>query len=186
MNRLKKAVLAIGLGILAMSAQAANPIVTNGFFDQGSLAWSSAGSQAATFTTEASLQSTSYGPSYSTHAWIYQTLTLGEGTWYSLAFTSGGNGFGEVRLYDADLILNGSIDPVGFNVPGQHSFSFATGPGTGTITSKLEFYVASGSITIDNVTVTAVPEPESWAMLLVGLTAVGGLARRRKAGQITG
>ena len=33
---------------------------------------------------------------------------------------------------------------------------------------------------IDNLSVTAVPEPESYAMLLAGLALVGGLAQRRK------
>jgi hypothetical protein len=33
---------------------------------------------------------------------------------------------------------------------------------------------------IDNLTVAAVPEPESYAMLLAGLGLVGAIARRRK------
>lgn len=34
---------------------------------------------------------------------------------------------------------------------------------------------------LDNVAVTAVPEPETYAMLLAGLGLIGTIARRRKA-----
>jgi hypothetical protein len=36
---------------------------------------------------------------------------------------------------------------------------------------------------LDNVSVTAVPEPESYAMLLAGLGLMGAIARRRKQNQ---
>lgn len=36
---------------------------------------------------------------------------------------------------------------------------------------------------LDNVSVTAVPEPETYAMLLAGMGLVGAMARRRKAGK---
>jgi len=34
---------------------------------------------------------------------------------------------------------------------------------------------------LDNVSVTAVPEPESYAMMLAGLALMGTIARRRKS-----
>ena len=37
---------------------------------------------------------------------------------------------------------------------------------------------------LDNVTVTAVPEPESYAMIMAGLGLMGFIVRRRKNGQV--
>lgn len=42
------------------------------------------------------------------------------------------------------------------------------------------FILTDGSFVVDNL-VTAVPEPETYAMLLIGLGAVGAVARRRRA-----
>ena len=178
MNRLKKAVLAIGLGILSMSAQAANPVVINGFFDDAQTEWYAAGGSPSFASGIASLSEGDY---------FYQNIELTENTSYLLTFFSGGIGRGEVRLYGTDFSLNGAPGISGFDTPGQHNYNFATGSGVENTYSHLEFYGAFGNITIDEVSITtAVPEPESWAMLLVGLAGIGGLARRRKVAQATG
>lgn len=39
---------------------------------------------------------------------------------------------------------------------------------------------SAGGIALDNISVTAVPEPETYAMLLAGLGLMGALARRRR------
>jgi len=49
---------------------------------------------------------------------------------------------------------------------------------------SLKFSNAGGDnigVVLDNVTVTAVPEPETYAMMLAGLGLMGSIARRRKA-----
>jgi hypothetical protein len=43
------------------------------------------------------------------------------------------------------------------------------------------FGLANGSFVVDNLTITAIPEPETYAMLLAGLGFMGVAARRRKA-----
>lgn len=42
------------------------------------------------------------------------------------------------------------------------------------------FGIANGAIVLDNLTVSAVPEPQSMAMLLAGLCAAAAVARRRQ------
>lgn len=41
---------------------------------------------------------------------------------------------------------------------------------------------AEGNVSIDNLSVTAVPEPTSWAMLVAGFGALGAAMRRRRRG----
>jgi len=50
---------------------------------------------------------------------------------------------------------------------------------TGTARS-LVFASSAGTIAYDNITITAVPEPQTYAMLMAGLLAVGFLVRRRQ------
>ncbi len=72
--------------------------------------------------------------------------------------------------------------------PGSQSFTqlFTNlAAGNHTFTWARENVINSGSLRIDDfsATVTAVPEPETYAMMLAGLGAVGFLSRRRKAQQ---
>jgi hypothetical protein len=46
---------------------------------------------------------------------------------------------------------------------------------------SLVFAANGGNIAYDNVTITAVPEPETYAMMLSGLMAIGFLLRRRQS-----
>lgn len=180
MNRYKNAVAAIGFSLLAMGAQA--NLVTNGSFSAGLTDWSDGhgGGSVTVVLGEALLE---HGTEY-----IYQTQLFAANTSYVLTFTSGGTGTGWVDFYQNDIPVNGSSEPVTFTGAGQHTFNFTTG--SSDVYTKLEFASATGSIasiTVDNISITsAVPEPESWAMLLVGLTAMGSMAGRRKARQTTG
>lgn len=65
--------------------------------------------------------------------------------------------------------------------------AFAPGTGAYVSSNPLNTYATNGTMRFDMVTVsgavTAVPEPETYAMLLAGLIAVGGAVRRKRAGQ---
>lgn len=69
---------------------------------------------------------------------------------------------------------------------GQMSFSNAQfqyiGDGTGDITVSIGSTLRGGHFAgaIDNLTITSVPEPETYALFLAGLGLVGVIARRRK------
>jgi hypothetical protein len=66
------------------------------------------------------------------------------------------------------------------NIWSLHSFTFTAGVGPST---TLSFLAAGNSDglggSLDDVSVTAVPEPETYALLLGGLALVGFSARRR-------
>lgn len=204
MNRLKKAVLAIGLGILAMSAQAAGELVSNGDFAIDNVKvpedlddptyWGVTGN--SSFTSNASPGSNGSASMFDSGDWIYQTVTLSSASSYTFSFMATGDSqVTGTFAFDEDndkvstwANQNWTTGDVTFS-PGSNIFNLKTAGSIvdGDFTAKLYFGSPQGGILgIDNVSITtAVPEPESWAMLLVGLTAVG-LARRRKAGQIAG
>ena len=71
-------------------------------------------------------------------------------------------------------------DPASIAIPSSLSFSGATSPLTLTVLgSALDSGSYSGNVTFN--TVAAIPEPETYALLLAGLAGVGFAARRRKA-----
>ncbi|MCK6423480.1 MAG: FxDxF family PEP-CTERM protein [Burkholderiaceae bacterium] len=77
---------------------------------------------------------------------------------------------------DPDWTLYSSTTP-GWSAA---SYSF-TAAGSTTTLFFAGGYDANHYVGLDNVSVTAVPEPETYAMMLAGLAAIGALARRRKA-----
>jgi hypothetical protein len=159
MSRLKNVGMAVSLAVLAMGAQASTNLATDWHAGNG------------TETFAGGLVNLGFG-------FGNFGLTLVGGEQYLLSFTSIG-GTGTVSMYDLPLALTGGSTQFS---QGSYTYNFATG--TGQTWSHLNFAWNSGdAITLSGITVTAVPEPESWAMLMVGLAAVGGMARRRKAGQ---
>ena len=99
------------------------------------------------------------------------------GVWASLT----GNGltandfglFSPTNLSGADLSMHPDFSASGSAI----NFGFAMRRGPATVTD-----VYNDVLRADNfrVTVNAVPEPATWAMMIVGFGMVGGLARRRR------
>jgi len=69
---------------------------------------------------------------------------------------------------------------VGYLPPTNHTFNVV---GTGSDTIAFSFRNDPSYYNLDNISVSAVapvPEPATWAMMLVGLGAIGFMARRRQ------
>ena len=65
------------------------------------------------------------------------------------------------------------------------SFSYLSGSGTSPFTLTLNGTAGPSALYSGNLSVTAVPEPEQYAMLLAGFGLVGAIARRRKVKSTT-
>lgn len=111
---------------------------------------------------------------------ITSILSFGPGT-YTLSFLLGGNARGapaqitRVLLGDfaVDIALN-SGDPLA-----GYSFTFNTASSGSLIFRELGPSDQQGNI-LDDVTLTTVPEPATWAMMILGFGGVGAMIRRRQ------
>ncbi len=119
---------------------------------------------------------------------IHQTITTVVGQKYQLSFDLAGNFQG--GPVTKSMAIN--VGPSGlytFSTAGKNSTNM------GWTTYSTSFVAVSAATTLsfasqtsgaygaalDNIAVTAVPEPETFAMLLAGLGVMGVIARRRKA-----
>lgn len=102
--------------------------------------------------------------------------------------TKGASSFDRLTITD-DVTLGGTIDVgnLGYTPVVGDSFVVATFDerlSNSTFSSLKHGFGSAVDFRVDyneqNVTLTVVPEPESWAMLLAGLGLMGALARRRR------
>jgi len=117
-------------------------------------------------------------------------MTFGAGTYvvsFDLAGSQGGDGFVDPisKTTQVAFSIGGATQSLTLNPLSPlttYSFTFTTSaPG------KLSFTDLSGGNNnvgnlLDNVSVSAVPEPSTWAMMVLGFLGVGFLAYRRKSG----
>lgn len=112
---------------------------------------------------------------------LSQLFNYAANTTYTLSFDVSRNPNGSYTALSVDV--NGIHNEyVGTSLATTQSFSFTTGNSAGS--QLLQFSSINGDgysgAVLDNVTLTAaVPEPETYAMLLGGLGLMGFMARRR-------
>lgn len=209
MNRVVFGLASAAAIAFATSGSIAAPIVTNGSFESGLTGWTTAGGGTTpgigiTVITTGGVNSTGYGdnvPIYDgTHAVFFvddnanetlsQSVSLAGGTAYTLSFALFATRSGAANQYSfslkdwlgADLLATNSSASVPVGVWTPYSYSFVA-PSTGNF--LLAFNFTSGAtpakdVLLDAVNITAVPEPASWAMMLMGMGALGLAMRQRR------
>ncbi|RZS58188.1 PEP-CTERM sorting domain-containing protein [Sphaerotilus mobilis] len=186
MNTFTHTLSALALAALALTGTAAQAqSATNGDFDTNLSGWTNGATPAnATFTTVDWLAGTAFFNAGTDRlAQVISGLMASTEYVYSFTYASTANApAGGLRLNFGGPAYNPGI--VTFDgtsgVATTFSGSFTTGVGGNLIVA---FRGVDGSNTqLDNFTIAAapVPEPETYAMLLAGLGAVGFMSRRRK------
>ncbi|MFS0738151.1 choice-of-anchor C family protein [Sphingomonas sp. 1P06PA] len=120
---------------------------------------------------------------------ISQTFDTIAGLTYNVTFDLAGNPAGDPATKTLlTMATGGSTQTDTFTVTGANtlanmgwqtfSYSFVAQSASSTLTFSSDTATAFGPA-LDNVTVTAVPEPAAWALMIGGFGLVGGAMRRR-------
>lgn len=205
MSKIKTALIGLALAAAAGQASANTNLVANGSFEANTVAGLSAnysttsqgisdwtigvfnvdlvgsGWTAADGVNSVDLNGNKKGE-------IHQTLTTTVGQTYLLSFELAGNfqGGPAVKTMSVNIGPNGlyTFDTTGKSAGNMgwtsYSKTFVAVSTATTLSFASNTSGAYGAV-LDNVSVTAVPEPETFAMLLAGLGMMGAIARRRKA-----
>lgn len=206
-----KLLLSFAAVLLASSANAAS--VVNGSFEQGtnpgSFTTLGTGSTAITGWTVAA-GTVDYIGNYWQASDGVRSVDLSGGSIGTLAQTLSGLTFAKRYVVSFDVARNpdgGTTPRTGTFVANGQTFGFAYTDATSTRANmKWEtvsyIFQATGTSAdisfssdssggccfgpaLDNVAISAVPEPAAWAMMIGGLGLIGGAARRRRSERVT-
>jgi hypothetical protein len=181
------AAVVLGAGLFAAGVQAAELVVNGGFETGDFTAWTTSDSFSTFYGVDGA------GPHHGNFSAYFgaldpsdsiaQVLATTAGTHYTVSFWldsefTSGDAAGFVGTFGATTFISLSDADADFTFK---PFSFdvvASGPYT-----QLTFaaYNANFFYTLDDVSVTAVPENATYALMALGLAAVGAAARRRQA-----
>lgn len=108
--------------------------------------------------------------------WTRADVAEGFGDTLRFGFSNGSASFASFALGAAQTISDTWT---------RYSFTFAAQPGASARFALLYSGAAdvSNYVGIDSFSVTPVPEPETWALMLLGISSLGLIARRRRAGR---
>ena len=189
---MKKIAFATLLAVSAFSANAATELVTNGNFETGTFAgWTKSGN--------ASLSDVISNTTTSNHTYLWRSGATGSSAYISQVLGTQAN-YTYTLSFDIfnSAVSSTNADAVSFSAAfnGNVVYGFKnekrnwdhitiTGLKATGAATELKFGARNDPsfIRLDNVSVqvTAVPEPETYAMMLAGLGLMGLIARRRKA-----
>ncbi|MFD1787914.1 choice-of-anchor C family protein [Sphingomonas floccifaciens] len=120
---------------------------------------------------------------------IMQTFDTIAGVTYNVRFLLAGNPDGGPTTKVLSTVASGNLPQVNsFNINNTtrsnmgwtpFTYSFVAGASTTTLAFTSGTQTAFGPA-LDGVSVTAVPEPATWAMMLIGFGAVGASMRRKR------
>lgn len=180
-------IVAASMMLAAVPASAVN-IVSNPGFETGDFTGWTASTVSGTLVTSGAPLSGLYDARLRTTDNVTRTLSQVLPTVYgayrlSYFMRNTGTLAGQDASIDALTVTSGGTVTVFGNRPAfvyqQFSQTFlATGP---TTISFTYLHPSPGSFQLDDVSVTSVPEPTTWAMLVAGFALVGFSARRRKS-----
>ena len=129
---------------------------------------------------------------------LSQDVTLQTGQLYGLSFWVSGNPDGEPLTKTFDFSISNTAPATVANVNffvvappqsrenmnwEQRQFFFVAGAGTHTLTFRSTTLASAYGPALDDVSITAIPEPATTALLLSGFGLMGFVARRRSSGR---
>ncbi len=180
------AVMALSATAAAASAQAAE-LVTNGGFETGSFSgWDLSGNAGNTGVTTSAAISGTYGAllgPVGSDGILTQSITTVPGSHYTFSFdllNEGGTPNGFIASFNNNVLLS-IINTAAFG-PAHYSYDVVAGGPSSQI--KFSYFQNPAYFHLDNVSLQgtggAVPEPATWATMILGLGMVGALMRRRR------